>query len=113
MLPTKITPTKRFLKCIKNTINDLKVQSYEDINILKEIVSTNNVNLISATTVYEIIEVRKKNIDFIASMQDKQSFKIINREHRDMELFLNAHFINNIEINYNHVAGHVSYRLGE
>lgn len=110
MLQRKIIPTKRFLKCVKNTINDLKVQNYEDIKYLREIVRTNNVNLTSAMTLYEIIEIRKKNYHLIASLQDKESFKIVNKEHRDMEKFLNAHFISHLEIYGTRIFGHVSFR---
>jgi len=110
MLQKNITATKRFIKCVKNTIKDLKEQDYQDIKYLREIVRTKKVNLISATTLYEIIELRKEYIHFIASQQDIHSYKIVNKEHNDMELFLDAHFINGLEVYGNRITGHVSYR---
>jgi len=110
MLQKNIIPTKRFLKCVKNTINDLKEQNYEGIKHLREIIRTKQVNLISATALYEILELRKEYAYLIVSEQGKHDFKIVNKEHNDIELFLDAHFINGLEIHGNRITGYVSYK---
>jgi hypothetical protein len=110
MLQRNIIPTKKFIRYVKNTINDLKGQRYENIKFLRELIRTNNVSLFGAVTLYEIIEIRKEHIQYIAKVQDKQSFNIVNKEHYYMEKFLDAHFINGLEIYGNHICGCVSYK---
>lgn len=90
----KITDRK-FLKYVKNTKNDLLQNPFSEaevINCLKEIYNKKEITLFTVQYLYIIIEARKENFNYIKSIQDKESFEIVNKEHRYLEKFLNRYF---------------------
>ncbi len=101
-----------FLELVKNTLEDFQKQSFqsEETRALQEIYMTKKVDLLTATCLYTIIENRKSNISFVKKNQDKATFKLINKEHKYMENFLNRFFINNLEIIGSHITGFVSVK---
>lgn len=93
--------SRKFLAIVKNTINDLKQNSSYDKEVvegLNDILKTKTINLLSSHYIYQIIEARQKNIDYIESIQDRQSFNIVNEEHRYMLGFLSQYFESDLEI---------------
>lgn len=90
---------KKFLKYVRNTIQDLMQHKQKEINIigkLKEIYSNQELTLFNRESIYLIIKVRKENLNFIKSIQDRESFNIVNKEHKYMEKFLNKYFKYNV-----------------
>jgi len=87
----KLTP--RFLEIIENTYNDLRTQyNQEDLYFLTHILDKKFINVLHAKDLYDLIESRKNNIKFIKKNQDRKTFKIINKEHKYLEYFLNKYF---------------------
>lgn len=90
---------KKFLKCVRNTIQDLIQHKQKEINIigkLKEIYNNQELTLFNREAIYLIIKVRKENLNFIKLIQDRESFNIVNKEHKYMEKFLNKYFSYNV-----------------
>ncbi len=86
---------KKFLKFVKNTIDDLIKTlplTNEMIMYLKEIYNEKELTIINVQSLYIIIETRKENMEYIKSIQDLGTFKIINKEHKYMESFINKYF---------------------
>jgi len=112
----KIKPTPFFIEIIKNTIIDFENLSSnnEEIETLQNIINSDNVNLYSSYCVYNILDLRKMNLKTVKKLQDKETFKIINKEHKYLRSFLDKYFINNIKYlkhseGYN-ASGSVSYK---
>jgi hypothetical protein len=83
---------KRFLTCLKNTIDDLKYSNSDEIDGLKEIQRTKTLTLMSVSCLYTILKLRELNMDYIKQIQDKSSFKIVNREHDYMRRLIERYF---------------------
>ncbi len=84
--------SNKFLKYVKNTIEDLNKNNYDEIEFLYNIYNTKALTLQNAETLYTIIHIRKQNLEYAKTMQDEYSFVLINKEHRYMEKYLNKYF---------------------
>jgi hypothetical protein len=104
----EITP--HFLECVRNTYNDLTEQGNisEETEALRDIITNNRITVVSATAIYTLIAVRKANIKYVKKHQDRATFKIINKEHKYMNDFLDRFFINGLTYANNHLLGYVS-----
>jgi len=92
-----VKKSRKFLKIIENTLEDFKIQNSEEgILMLGQILETKSLTLLSVGYLYQLLESRKENFDFIKQIQDQESFEIVNEEHKYMEQFLNQFF--NIEV---------------
>ncbi len=89
MIPIK---DKKFLKCIRNTIEDLKYNNVEELDGLKYIYQTRTLTILSVSSLYIILKTRELHIDFTKQNQDKHSFKIINKEHAYMKRTIERYF---------------------
>ena len=101
----KVETTPHFVEIIQNTLNDFINQGLiflEDLEILQEIIDTKKISLVGATSIYQIIDTRKKNIKLVKKLTDTETFKIVNKEHKYLENYLNKHFKNDLEYYYSH-----------
>ena len=89
MIPIK---DKQFLKCVWNTIEDLKHNNVDELEGLKYIYQTQTLTILSVTSLYTILKTRELHIDFIKQNQDKKTFKIINKEHAYMKRTIERYF---------------------
>lgn len=92
-MSTKIN-SNRFLKYVKNTIEDLEIQGvdFQQLKGLRDIYKSKELKLTNVSDLYEVIYIRKQNYEYIKSFQDKYSFDLINNEHRFMEQYLDKNF---------------------
>ena len=89
MVPIK---DKKFLKFIRNTIEDLEYKNTEEVAGLKHILKTGTLTLLNVTLLYSILKTRELHMDFIKQIQDKHSFKIVNKEHAYMKSIIERYF---------------------
>lgn len=94
--------SRKFIAIVKNTIEDLKQNVKWDMEVLsylEDIVKTKSLTLINVQVLYQVIESRKLNFDYIRLIQDKYSFDLVNEEHRYIEKFLSQYFdSSNLEV---------------
>lgn len=111
--------SRKFISIVKNTIEDLKQNvecDMEVLSYLKDIVKTKSLTLINVQGLYQVIESRKLNLDYIRLIQDKYSFDLVNEEHRYIEKFLSQYFdssnlqVLDIDSKSLHFSGSLTYK---
>lgn len=87
--------SRKFLKLVENTKNDIVQNSSYDKDIVDNLITIykeKTLSLIGVSGLYQIIEIRKQNIDYIRQIQDNYSFNLVNEEHKYMENFIKKYF---------------------
>lgn len=85
---TKLSEKKdrQFIQVIKNTYQDFKsMNNKEMIETLQKVLKEKELCMGSISLLIELIESRKMDLDLIKKIQDSETFKTINQEHKVIE----------------------------
>ena len=73
-------------------MEDLEYKNVEEVAGLKHILETGTLTLLNVTLLYSILKTRQLHMGLIKQIQDKHSFKIINKEHAYMKRIIERYF---------------------
>lgn len=100
---------KKFFKYVRNTYNDLiQIEKSDTTKSLKKIIDTKSISLLGSQELYTVIKIREELIELIKDVQDKKTFKIVNKEHRYMKSVLDRYFIENLTVSKGRIDGSIS-----